>query len=159
MSNPIFDQMLKAYYAVPDQGFNDRPKLERMLIHPMVHGYVDAVLAEQPFKTIEDITERTYAQLIRDCGAFYIIRKKEIEELAWFNPTQVLYELGQRFWLSRQLHFDGFDFQSHPHAEVLHNTAWRGFCPVWIVEDEQGQLDYTWEEPNDDTDEYTFDFS
>jgi hypothetical protein len=148
VTNEVIDQMFKYY----DQtvAFAERDRLSRTDVHPFVAGYIDAVLEDWPFHDIESITERTYAQMIRDCGYFFWQGKDYIGEQGFLYG--IPYEaMGAAFWHSRQGHFGSFDMQDWPYAKELEGLIPR-FNPCWVIEQEsgeyEGQLDYVWKDPN-----------
>ena len=104
------------------------------------------MLEDWPFHVINDITERTYIQLIRECAYMFRFAGDEIGELSFIYDVPMK-ELGKAFWESRSGGF-GFSMRDWKHSDQLHHVATHRFhFPMWVVEDEQGKLDITWNDP------------
>lgn len=147
-TNEVVDVMFRNY----DQSINftARAKLPRNRPHPFVAGYVLAMLEDWPFHVINDITERTYYQMIQDCGHMFWICRDQLGELSFLHGVS-MERMGAAFWHSRQGHFGGFDMQDWAYADIL-QAAVPKFSLQWVIEHEDGEyigkLDFVWSDPN-----------
>lgn len=149
-TNEVIDVMFKHYdQSMP---FDQRATLPRPPPHDFVKGYILAVLEDWPFNIVNDISERTYAQMIRDCGYFFWVNRDAIGEQSFLYGISMEL-MGACFWKSRQGKFGGIEWQDWPYADEMFKTVAR-FDHVWVVlnddpnDEHYGQLDYVWEDPN-----------
>lgn len=144
-----FDKAMKDYGHIWDKNHSS----DRRKPHPMVGGYVSAILEGHPFKTAENFTESTWVQIRRDCAAFFWTNRDKIGELIWFDAGEAMPHIGRMLWFSRQESDGGFNAFEHDHYAQLHVAARYGMHRVWMVDTPEG-LSYVYEDP----DAFKFDF-
>ena len=144
--------------------FHERPPVNRDSLPAFVRGYLDSILHGLDYKQdggfsflkYDCFTERTIQQILRDC-AYFTHRNRKLLYRARHDKMQGIssYSAGWCFWESRtgtEGNFRTYRAYLPEVSKLLHESA-VGFGPVWVVTDDEGQLDYVWEEP------YEFDFT
>lgn len=139
--------------AMAKTPITEQPPIKRRHVGPFVMGYVEAAMIDTKSDdwfgdglalsndyNLFDLTERTMAQMIRDCCSFYWQNRDVLEKLIVVDGVKQS-EIGACFWRSRNTLPGGFADQDWNTGWVDLNQSAIGCGPFRIWDTGQGQVD------------------